>query len=107
MATLGLLLVVAVGAGHLWRRRAELDPLVPAITVLASVTAIALMLSTFGPVRTGLGFVVEHVGGGGLLRDTQKFAALLVPAVAVCVAAAVAAARRRARRRRSTAPRPA
>ncbi|WP_078113252.1 hypothetical protein [Gordonia sp. IITR100] len=95
VATLGLLLVVAVGAGHLWRRRAELDPLVPAITVLASVTAIALMLSTFGPVRTGLGFVVEHVGGSGLLRDTQKFAALLVPAVAVCVAAAVAAARRR------------
>ncbi|SCC36326.1 MULTISPECIES: hypothetical protein [unclassified Gordonia (in: high G+C Gram-positive bacteria)] len=95
VATLGLLLVVAVGAGHLWRRRTESDPLVRAIAMLAAVTAIALMLSTFGPVRTGLGFVVEHVGGGGLLRDTQKFAALLVPAVAVCVAAAVAAARRR------------
>ncbi|WP_435173756.1 hypothetical protein [Gordonia hongkongensis] len=95
VATLGLLLVVAVGAGHLWRRRTESDPLVRTIAMLAAVTAIALMLSTFGPVRTGLGFVVEHVGGGGLLRDTQKFAALLVPAVAVCVAAAVAAARRR------------
>ncbi|OCW85352.1 hypothetical protein A8M60_06285 [Nocardia farcinica] len=95
VATLGLLLVVAVGAGHLWRRRAESDPLVRAIAILAAVTAILLMLSVFGPVRTGLGFVVEHVGGGGLLRDTQKFAALLVPAVAVCVAAAVAAARRR------------
>ena len=95
VATLGLLLVVAVGAGHLWRRRTESDPLVRAIAMLAAVTAIALMLSTFGPVRIGLGFVVEHVGGGGLLRDTQKFAALLVPAVAVCVAAAVAAARRR------------
>ncbi|MDF6101409.1 hypothetical protein [Gordonia hongkongensis] len=95
VATLGLLLVVAVGASHLWHRRTESDPLVRAIAMLAAVTAIALMLSTFGPVRTGLGFVVEHVGGGGLLRDTQKFAALLVPAVAVCVAAAVAAARRR------------
>ena len=95
VATLGLLLVVAVGAGHLWRRRAESDPLVRAIAILAAVTAFLLVLSTFGPVRTGLGFVVEHVGGGGLLRDTQKFAALLVPAVAVCVAAAVAAARRR------------
>ncbi|QIK46393.1 hypothetical protein P9A14_21265 [Gordonia hongkongensis] len=95
VATLGLLLVVAVGAGHLWRRRTESDPLVRTIAMLAAVTAILLMLSTFGPVRTGLGFVVEHVGGGGLLRDTQKFAALLVPAVAVCVAAAVAAARRR------------
>ncbi|WP_288813164.1 hypothetical protein [uncultured Gordonia sp.] len=95
VATLGLLLVVAVGAGHLWRRRTESDPLVRAIAMLAAVTAIALMLSTFGPVRTGLGFVVEQVGGGGLLRDTQKFAALLVPAVAVCVAAAVASATRR------------
>ncbi|MFC9979548.1 hypothetical protein [Gordonia sp. NPDC127522] len=95
VATLGLLLVVAVGAGHLWRRRTESDPLVRAIAILAAVTAIMLVLSTFGPVRTGLGFVVEHVGGGGLLRDTQKFAALLVPAVAVCMAAAVAAARRR------------
>ncbi|MBN0972211.1 MULTISPECIES: hypothetical protein [unclassified Gordonia (in: high G+C Gram-positive bacteria)] len=95
VATLGLLLVVAVGAGHLWRRRAASDPLVRAIAILAAVTAILLVLSTFGPVRTGLGFVVEHVGGGGLLRDTQKFAALLVPAVAVCVAAAVAAATRR------------
>ncbi|ANY25297.1 hypothetical protein [Gordonia terrae] len=95
VATICLLLVVAVGAGHLWRRRRQLDPLVRAIAVLASVTAILLLLSTFGPVRAGLGFVVEHVGGGGLLRDTQKFSALLVPAVAVCVAAAVAAARRR------------
>lgn len=95
VATICLLLVVAVGVGHLWRRRAQLDPLVRAIAVLASVTAILLLLSTVGPVRTGLGFVVEHVGGGGLLRDTQKFSALLVPAVAVCVAAAVAAARRR------------
>ncbi|UPW08913.1 hypothetical protein M1C59_23280 [Gordonia terrae] len=95
VATICLLLVVAVGAGHLWRRRRQLDPLVRAIAVLASVTAILLLLSTFGPVRAGLGFVVEHVGGGGLLRDTQKFSALLVPAVAVCVAAAVATARRR------------
>ncbi|MGW6034477.1 hypothetical protein ACWFOS_12505 [Gordonia terrae] len=95
VATICLLLVVAVGAGHLWRRRRQLDPIVRAIAVLASVTAILLLLSTFGPVRAGLGFVVEHVGGGGLLRDTQKFSALLVPAVAVCVAAAVAAARRR------------
>ncbi|EON32049.1 hypothetical protein GTC6_14639 [Gordonia terrae C-6] len=95
VATLCLLLVVAVGARYLWRRRGELDPSVPAIAVLASVTAIVLLLSTFGPARTVLGFVVEHVGGGGLLRDTQKFSALLVPAVAVCVAAAVAAARRR------------
>ncbi|PKZ64714.1 hypothetical protein CYJ73_14925 [Gordonia terrae] len=95
VATICLLLVVAVGAGHLWRRRRQLDPLVRAIAVLASVTAILLLLSTFGPVRAGLGFVVEHVGGGGLLRDTQKFSALLVPALAVCVAAAVAAAKRR------------
>ncbi|AFR50919.1 hypothetical protein [Gordonia sp. KTR9] len=95
VATLCLLLVVAVGARYLWRRRGELDPSVPAIAVLASVTAIVLLLSTFGPARTVLGFVVEHLGGGGLLRDTQKFSALLVPAVAVCVAAAVAAARRR------------
>lgn len=95
VATICLLLVVGVGAGHLWRRRRQLDPLVRAIAVLASVTGILLMLSTFGPVRAGLGFVVEHVGGGGLLRDTQKFSALLVPTVAVCVAAAVAAARRR------------
>ncbi|MCR5978230.1 hypothetical protein GDN83_10895 [Gordonia jinghuaiqii] len=95
VATLCLLVVVGVGARHLWRRRTELDPTVKALSLLAGVTAILLLLSMFGPVRSVMEFVVEHVGGGGLVRDNQKFAALLVPAFALAAGAAGAAARRR------------
>ncbi|WP_439030486.1 hypothetical protein [Gordonia terrae] len=95
VATTCLLLVVAVGAVHLWRRRAHLDPMVRSLTLLAAGTTLLLIVSTLGPARTATGFVVEHIGGGGLLRDAQKFSVLLVPAVAVAVAAAAVAARRR------------
>ncbi|WP_238423139.1 hypothetical protein [Gordonia sp. 'Campus'] len=95
VATACLLVVAATGTVHLWRRRAHLDPMVRSLTVLAAATAILLILSTFGPARTATGFVVEHIGGGGLLRDAQKFSILLLPALAVAVAAAAVAARRR------------
>ncbi|MEO9326337.1 hypothetical protein [Gordonia aurantiaca] len=95
VATLCLLVVVAVGAVHLWRHRSSLDPLVRAIGILTVVVAILLVLSVFGPGRRLLEITVELVPGAGLFRDTQKFSALLVPGVAVTVAGAVAAARRR------------
>ncbi|SDU74414.1 hypothetical protein [Gordonia westfalica] len=95
IATFCFLLVIAAGVVALWRRRTALDPLVPAIGVLTAAVAILLVLTTFGPGRWLLEFAVEHIAGAGLLRDTQKFSALLVPGVALAVAGAVTAARRR------------
>ncbi|MCZ0915087.1 hypothetical protein O0V02_22080, partial [Gordonia amicalis] len=95
IATFCSLLVVATGVVHLWQRRRMLDPLVRAIGASAVVVAILLVLGTFGPGQWLLEFTIEHVPGAGLLRDTQKFSALLVPGVALAVAGAVAAARRR------------
>lgn len=95
IATFCSLLVVATGVVHLWQRRRTLDPLVRAIGASAVVVAILLVLGTFGPGQWLLEFTIEHVPGAGLLRDTQKFSALLVPGVALAVAGAVAAARRR------------
>jgi len=95
VATLCLLVVVSAGVVFLWRRRASLDPLVRALGLLSAAVAVLLVLSTFGPGQWVLEAAVEHVPGAGLFRDTQKFAALLVPGVAVAVAAAVTAAGRR------------
>ncbi|TSD95161.1 hypothetical protein FOV72_14745 [Gordonia rubripertincta] len=95
IATLCLLLVVAVGAVHLFRRRTTLDPLVRGIAALSVAVAVLLIGGSFGPGEWLLEFAVEHVPGAGLLRDTQKFSALLVPGVALAVAGAVAAACRR------------
>ncbi|GAA10924.1 hypothetical protein [Gordonia alkanivorans] len=95
VATFCFLLVVAAGVVALWRRRGALDPLVRAIGILTVVVSILLVLSTFGPGRWLLEVAVEHIAGAGLLRDTQKFSALLVPGATLAVAAAVAAACRR------------
>ncbi len=95
IATLCLLLVIACGVVYLVRRRASLDPLVRGIGALAVAVAFLLIISTCGPGEWLLESAVEHIPGAGLLRDTHKFSALLVPGVALAVAGAVAAAGRR------------
>lgn len=99
VATVCLLIVVGVGGWHLARHRAgedgRVDAVRRALAILAAVTVIVVVCTAVGPGRALLGHVVESVPGAGLLRDTHKFLALLMPAFAMAVAGAVAALRRR------------
>ncbi|WP_174565927.1 hypothetical protein [Nocardia uniformis] len=58
--------------------------------ILLVLAAIAIVLPALGATGWGLAageFLVVHVPGAGLLRDTQKYVALAVPAFALCAAA--------------------
>ncbi|WP_441343176.1 hypothetical protein [Nocardia sp.] len=58
--------------------------------VLLAVAVAAVVLPALGATGWGLSageFLVTKVPGAGLLRDTQKFAGLAVPAFALCAAA--------------------
>ncbi|MEU0545148.1 hypothetical protein ABZ319_35270 [Nocardia sp. NPDC005978] len=57
---------------------------------LVAVAVAAIVLPALGATSWGLAtgeFFVVHVPGAGLLRDTQKYVALAVPAFALCAAA--------------------
>ncbi|MGV9415412.1 hypothetical protein ACWDOP_36405 [Nocardia sp. NPDC003693] len=57
---------------------------------LLFVAAAAILLPALGATGWGMAvgeFLVEHVPGAGLLRDTQKYVALAAPAFALCAAA--------------------
>ncbi|MGC5256062.1 hypothetical protein ACPXCG_06885 [Gordonia sp. DT218] len=94
VATLLLLIVVAVGGRWLWTHRERRDRLVGTLAVLAGVTALAVTVAAVGPVAAGLSRLAADVPGVGLFRDTQKYLALMVPFFAVAAAAAVLAVRR-------------
>ncbi|HNP57101.1 MAG TPA: hypothetical protein PK331_00360 [Gordonia sp. (in: high G+C Gram-positive bacteria)] len=64
--------------------------LVVAAVLALLTTALAVFASTT-PGLAVMSALLEHVPGAGLLRDTQKFLALLLPAVAIGVAGAVGA----------------
>lgn len=86
VATLLLLAIVAVGAGRVGRAGRTGRTLL----VLA---AASIVLPALGATPWGLAageWLVVHVPGAGLLRDTQKYVALAVPAYALCAAAACA-----------------
>ncbi len=91
VATVCLIAVVGVGSITLWRRRELLvdAPLVRALAVLGVVVVVALTITAFGPGRSALAEIVSTIPGGGLLRDSSKFVALVMPIVAVASAAAV------------------
>lgn len=58
--------------------------------ILLASAAIAIVLPALGATGWGLEvgeFLVAHVPGAGLLRDTQKYVALAMPAFALCAAA--------------------
>ncbi|MYR07164.1 hypothetical protein GTV32_12995 [Gordonia sp. SID5947] len=94
VATLLLLIVVAVGSRWLWSHRARHDRLIGALAVLAGATAVVVAVATLGPVADGLSRLAAEVPGFGLFRDTQKYLALMVPFFAVAAAGAVIAVRR-------------
>ena len=91
VATVCLFAVVGVGSITLWRRRELLvdAPLVRALAVLGVVVVVVLAITAFGPGSSALAGIVDTVPGGGLLRDSSKFVALVMPIVAVACAAAV------------------
>ncbi|MFD4352331.1 hypothetical protein ACFWPX_07215 [Nocardia sp. NPDC058518] len=68
---------------------------------LLVIAAVAIVLPALGATSWGLAageWLMVHVPGAGLLRDTQKYVALAMPAYALCAAAAcrtVATASRR------------
>ena len=78
-AALALLLAVWVLAARgLWRARR--DPAVRATVPLALVTWLLVALAATGPGVAVLDALVGAVPAAGLLRDTQKFVALALPA---------------------------
>lgn len=91
VATVCLIAVVGVGSITLWRRRELLvdAPLVRALGVLGVVVVVGLAITAVGPGSGALAGVVSAIPGGGLLRDSSKFVALVMPIVAVASAAAV------------------
>ena len=92
VATAALLVVVLAGLPGLWHRRR--NPVIKAAGGLAvgSVVLVALAATPFG--MAILEWLVDTVPGTGLLRDTQKWTALAVPAYALAAASAVQSAGR-------------
>ncbi|MFD4403829.1 hypothetical protein ACFWPH_13825 [Nocardia sp. NPDC058499] len=90
VATILLLAVVAFGI----RRAAAADgdpERTRARRILLILAAAAVALPALAATPAGLAvmeWLVVHIPGAGLLRDTQKFVALAVPGYALCAAAA-------------------
>ena len=93
VATAALLLTVVVGTVELWRH--QRDSRTWAVFAGGAVVAVALVAAAAtGPGENVLTWLVENVPGAGLLRDTQKYVAVAVPAYTIAACAAVAAVRR-------------
>ena len=89
-----LLVVWAVAARGVWRARR--DPVVRATVPLAVGTWLLVAAAATGPGLAALETVVAAVPGAGLLRDTQKFVALALPATVLALAFAARALTTRA-----------
>ncbi|WP_280264441.1 hypothetical protein [Nocardia abscessus] len=97
IATLALLVIVALGVRAVATGGADPDNrhVRRALLLLA---AIAVLFPALGATVWGmhaLEWLVAHVPGAGLLRDTQKYVALAVPAYALCAAAGCTVTARR------------
>ncbi|MEB8327158.1 hypothetical protein NGF75_14360 [Dietzia kunjamensis] len=79
-----LLVVWAVAARGVWRARR--DPVVRATVPLAVGTWLLVAAAATVPGLAALDAVVAAVPGAGLLRDTQKFVALALPATVLALA---------------------
>ncbi|MEU1995481.1 hypothetical protein ABZ511_13615 [Nocardia gamkensis] len=109
IGTLALLLIVALGVRAVATGGADPDNRhVRRVLLLLAVVAIlfpALGATAWG--MSALEWLVAHIPGAGLLRDTQKYVALAMPAYALCAAAGCAVTARRLSSRRESADRPA
>ncbi|WP_371856016.1 hypothetical protein [Nocardia alba] len=105
VGTLVLLGIVACGVRAVWASGRD-------GRTLLVIAAVAIVLPALGATGWGLAageWLVVHVPGAGLLRDTQKYVALAMPAYALCAAAAcrtVTVAVRRLFTERSSATEP-
>ncbi|MEV0682646.1 hypothetical protein AB0I35_02160 [Nocardia sp. NPDC050378] len=82
VATMLLLGIVALGVRAVWARGHR------ALLVIAVVAVVVPALgATSGGIAVGE-WLVAHVPGAGLLRDSQKYVALAMPAYVLCAAAA-------------------
>lgn len=84
VGTLLLLGIVACGVRAVWALGRD-------GRTLLVIAAVAIVLPALGATSWGLTageWLVVHVPGAGLLRDTQKYVALAMPAYALCAAAA-------------------
>ncbi|MEV0851210.1 hypothetical protein AB0I65_02550 [Nocardia fluminea] len=84
IGTLILLGIVACGVRAVWAIGRD-------GRTLLVIAAVAIVLPALGATSAGLAageWLVVHVPGAGLLRDTQKYVALAMPAYALCAAAA-------------------
>ncbi|WP_336086242.1 hypothetical protein [Nocardia sp. SSK8] len=84
VATVLLLAIVALGVRAVWARGRD-------GRTLLIIAVVAIVLPALGATPWGLAvgeWLVVHVPGAGLLRDTQKYVALAMPAYALCAAAA-------------------
>ncbi|MGW4634301.1 hypothetical protein [Nocardia sp. NPDC004415] len=84
VATVFLLAIVALGVRAVWTRGRD-------GRTLLVIAAAAIVLPALGATPWGLAvgeWLVVHVPGAGLLRDTQKYVALAMPAYVLCAAAA-------------------
>ncbi|WP_328855939.1 hypothetical protein OG579_10815 [Williamsia herbipolensis] len=88
IATLCLLAVVAIGCVAL-RRRWRRVRLIGVTATVAVAALVPVTLAATAPGQAVLRGLVDTVPGAGLLRDTSKFVALLVPFYAIAAAAAV------------------
>jgi len=83
VAIVVILVVAAVGAATMWRRERQL------MTVLLTLGVLGFgfsLVGSFSIGRRALETITTGVPGAGLLRDGQKFVALLAPLQAVCFA---------------------
>ncbi|MFT3901353.1 MAG: hypothetical protein QM728_14055 [Gordonia sp. (in: high G+C Gram-positive bacteria)] len=86
-----LLLAVVVAGWVFVVRDLETTTVASRAALLALGSASLVVLASTPPGLSVLEFLIEHVPGAGLLRDTQKFLALLLPAVAIGIAGATRA----------------
>lgn len=93
VATLVFLAVVAAGIVELVRRRLLRGPVL-ALAALAAVVVVGTTVFATDPGVSAMDWMLGHVPGAGLLRDTQKYLALAVPFASLAAAAAVGALRR-------------
>ncbi|MGJ0118349.1 hypothetical protein ACQ7HM_03995 [Williamsia sp. MIQD14] len=88
VATLCLLAVVVIGCVTV-RRRWRRVRMIGVTATLAAAVLVLVTLAATAPGQAVLRALVDTVPGAGLLRDTSKFVALLVPFFAIAAAAAV------------------
>ncbi len=89
IGTFALLVIVALGVRAVARNSDDPDSR-HVRRVLLLLAAIAVLFPALGATPWGmdaLEWLVVHVPGAGLLRDTQKYVALAMPAYALCAAA--------------------